>query len=111
MDEQVRVSGSVLQSTQIPYQAGQDFKFYIASAGGYARDAWKKRAYVVYANGRAATTKKYLFFRSHPKVLPGAEIIVPTEPPAKAKVTTVELIGLSSAIASLAGVVIALLRL
>lgn len=111
IDDQVRVSGSVLQSTQIPYIAGKSFRSYISSAGGFSRDAWKRSAYIVYANGRAATTKKFLMFKHYPRVNPGAEIIVPQEPPAKTKISATEFIGISSAIASLAGVVIALLRL
>lgn len=111
IDDQVRVSGSVLQSTQIPYETGKSFKSYISSAGGFSRDAWRRSAYIVYANGRAATTKKFLVFKHYPRVHPGAEIIVPQEPPAKSKVSATEFIGISSAIASLAGVVIALLRL
>jgi hypothetical protein len=111
IDDQVRISGSVLQSTQIPYVAGKSFKSYISSAGGFSRDAWKRSAYIVYANGRAATTKKFLIFKHYPRVNPGAEIIVPQEPPAKSKISATEFIGISSAIASLAGVVIALLRL
>lgn len=110
-DAQVRISGAVLQSTQIPFEPGQHFRSYISSAGGFARDAWRRRAYIVYANGRAATTKYFLGIKNYPRVLPGAEIIVPKEPAARGRISTGEIIGLSSAIASLAGVVIALLRL
>ena len=111
IDDQVRISGSVLQSTQIPYQSGKRFKSYISSAGGFSKDAWKRSSYIVYANGKAATTKKFLVFKHYPKVHPGAEIIVPQEPPAKVKISPTEFIGISSAIASLAAVVITLLRL
>jgi protein involved in polysaccharide export with SLBB domain len=111
IDDQVRISGSVLQSTQIPYQSGKSFKSYISSAGGFSKDAWKRSSYIVYANGKAATTKKFLIFKHYPKVHPGAEIIVPQEPPAKIKISPTEFIGISSAIASLAAVVITLLRL
>jgi protein involved in polysaccharide export with SLBB domain len=111
IDDQVRISGSVLQSTQIPYQSGKSFKSYISSAGGFSKDAWKRSSYIVYANGKAATTKKFLVFKHYPRVHPGAEIIVPQEPPAKSRISATEFIGISSAIASLAGVVIALLRL
>jgi len=111
LDAQVRISGAVLQSTQIPFQKGWNFKSYIYSAGGFSRDAWRKSAYIVYANGRALTTKRFLVFKKYPRVMPGAEIIVPKEPAARGRISTGELIGLSSAIASLAGVVIALMRL
>jgi len=111
LDAQVRVSGAVLQSTQIPYKNGNSFKHYISAAGGYSREAWKKSSYIIYANGKSATTKRFLIFKNYPKVEPGAEIIVPKEPLSKSRLTTGEVVGLSSALASLAGVVIALLRL
>jgi protein involved in polysaccharide export with SLBB domain len=110
-DAQVRVSGAVLQSTQIPFNKGAGFNYYISAAGGYSRDAWRKSAYVIYANGKSATARKFLFIKSYPKVLAGAEIIVPKEPIVRDRLTTAEVVGLSSALASLAGVVIALLRL
>jgi len=111
LDAQVRVSGAVLQSTQIPYENGNSFKQYISAAGGYSREAWKKSSYIIYANGKSAITKRFLIFKNYPKVEPGAEIIVPKEPLSKGRLTTGEVVGLSSALASLAGVVIALLRL
>lgn len=110
-DAQVRVNGSVLQATQIPFEKGLVFSSYISAAGGYARDAWKSRAYIIYANGKSATIKRFLFFKNNPRVEPGAEIIVPKQPLSKGRLTTGEVVGLSSALASLAGVVIALLRL
>jgi protein involved in polysaccharide export with SLBB domain len=106
----VKISGSILQSTQIPYNKDNKFKDYINAAGGYSVDAWKKGAYIVYANGRAASIKRFLFFKSYPKVQPGSEIVVPRNTSSK-KLNAGEIIGLSSALASLAGVVIAILRL
>jgi protein involved in polysaccharide export with SLBB domain len=109
-DGQVKVSGAVLLETQVPYNEKNQFKDYISSAGGYSGVSWVKNSYVVYANGKAATTKRFLFFKSYPKILPGSEIIVPRRPERKG-LSTGEIIGISSALASLAGVVIAILRL
>jgi len=109
-DGQIRVSGAVLLATQVPYQEQNSLKDYINEAGGFAGNAWRKKAYIVYANGKAATTKHFLFFKMYPKVLPGSELVVP-ELPIKRTASTAEVVGLASAIASLAGVVIALLRL
>lgn len=111
LDAQVRVSGAVLQSTQIPFEENKNFRSYIYSAGGFSRDAWRRSAYIVYANGRASTTKRFLGIKNYPRVLPGAEIIVPKELVSRDRISTGEIIGLSSAIASLAGVAIALLKL
>lgn len=109
-DGQVKISGAVLLETQVPFNAKNRFKDYISSAGGYSGDSWNKNSYIVYANGKAATTKRFLFFKSYPEVLPGSEIIIPKKPERKG-LNTGEIIGISSALASLAGVVIAILRL
>lgn len=106
---QVKVSGAVLMATQVPFIASNGLKDYLNAAGGFSSRALRKKTYVVYANGKAATTSHFLFFKSFPKVLPGSEVIVPAKPENK-KASTAEIIGISSAIASLAGVVIALLR-
>lgn len=110
-DAQVRVNGAVLQSTQIPFEPGKRFRGYIFSAGGFSKEAWKKRAYIVYSNGKAKTVRSFLIFRKTPKVKPGSEIIVPKKPLFRGALPFGEMIGISSAIASLAGVVIAILKL
>lgn len=109
-DAQVRVSGEVLLATQVPYQRKNNLRDYISEAGGFSTFALRKKTYVVYANGKAATTKHFLFFKFYPKILPGSELIVPKKPEKKGS-SLGEIIGISSALASLAGVVIALLRL
>jgi protein involved in polysaccharide export with SLBB domain len=109
-DGQIKVSGAVLLTTQVPYSKNNSFGNYITAAGGYSADAIKRKAYIVYANGEAARSSKFLFFTTRPKVKPGSEIIVPKKAEGK-KVSTGELIGISSSIASLAGLIIALLRL
>ena len=108
-DGQVKISGAVLMATQVPYREGNSMKDYLNEAGGFSSRAWRRKAYVVYANGKAATTSHFLFFKSFPKVMPGSEVVVPSKPEVK-KTSTAEMIGISSAIASLAGVVIAILR-
>lgn len=107
---QVIINGSVLLSTQVPYQKGNSLKDYINEAGGFSGDAWKKKAYVVYANGKGATTKHLLFFKFYPSIKPGSEIVVPKKPERRGA-NTGEVIGIASALASLAGVVIAILKL
>ena len=109
-DGQIKVSGAVLLTTQVPFSKNNSFGNYITAAGGYSADAIKRKAYIVYANGEAARSSKFLFFTFRPKVKPGSEIIVPKKEQGK-KVSTGELIGISSSIASLAGLIIALLRL
>ena len=109
-DGQIKVGGAVLLTTQVPYSKNNSFGNYITAAGGYSADAIKRKAYIVYANGEASRSKKFLFFTTRPKVRAGSEIVVPKKAEGK-KVSTGELIGISSSIASLAGLIIALLRL
>jgi protein involved in polysaccharide export with SLBB domain len=107
---QVRISGSVLFPTQIPYNEKYYVKDYISSAGGVSESGKKNKIYIVYANGKAATTHGFLFFKNYPTVKPGTEIIVPAKEERK-PFSTAEFIGIASALASLAGVVIAILRM
>ena len=109
-DAQIKVSGSVLLTTQVPYRQKNSFKDYISDAGGFAAEAWKRKAYIVYANGRAATTKHFLFFKAYPIVKPGSEIVVPKKAERKGS-SALEMISMASAVASLAGVLIAITKL
>jgi len=109
---QVRVNGEVLFPTQIPYIEKYSLKDYVSAAGGFSQNAVKRKAYVLYANGKAASASKFLFFRSYPKVYPGAEIVIPPHiDKKKNKLSTAEVIGLTSAAASIAGIVIAILNI
>jgi protein involved in polysaccharide export with SLBB domain len=108
-DGQVKISGAVLLETQVPFEIKNNLKDYISSAGGYSGDSWKKNTYVVYPNGKAATAKHFLFFKSYPKIRPGSEIVVPKKPERKG-LSTGEIVGISSALASLAVAVTAILR-
>ncbi len=105
----VKISGSVLFPTQIPYNKDYSVRDYISSAGGIAQNGKRNKIYVVYANGKAATNRGFLFFKSKPVIKPGAEVIVP-EKEERRKISPTEFIGLSSALASMAGLVIAILR-
>jgi protein involved in polysaccharide export with SLBB domain len=54
--------------------------YYIASAGGYGENPWKKRINVKYQNGKIKATKNFLFFRKYPKVTEGSIVTVPKKP-------------------------------
>jgi protein involved in polysaccharide export with SLBB domain len=109
-DAQIKISGAVLLTTQVPYRPENSLKNYISDAGGFAAEAWKRKTYIVYANGRAATAKHFLFFKYYPKVKPGSEIVVPKKAERKGG-SALELISMASAVASLAGVIIAIIKL
>ena len=107
--ESVKVVGNVLLNSEIPYQSGRGFNYYINAVGGIDFKGWKQRAYIIYPNGKAAVTKHFLFFRSYPTVMPGSQIVIP-EKPEKPKTNATEIISIASVLASLAGVIIAIIR-
>lgn len=108
-DGQVKISGAVLLEAQIPFKEKVTLREYISSAGGYSSDAWKKNTYIVYANGKAATSKRFLFFKSYPKVLPGSEIVVPKKPTKKGA-SAAEILGFTTGLASLAAIIVTVLK-
>nr|WP_298659742.1 SLBB domain-containing protein [uncultured Flavobacterium sp.] len=105
----VVVSGNVMFDTEVPYKKGKSLKYYLKNAGGTSDKGWLKKVYVVHANGSASSSSSFLGFKSYPKILPGSKIIVP-EKPEKSKMTTGEIIGISSILTSLAGILLAVFK-
>ena len=75
--ETVSIKGGVLYPVSVRFEPGISFKEYINRAGGFSTRAIKNKSYVLQANGRVQRVKTVLFFKSYPKVEPGAEIFVP----------------------------------
>ena len=100
-NEGVKVTGNVLLTSEIPYRSGKGFKYYINAVGGIDSKGWKKKAYIIYPNGKADVTKSFLFFRSYPNVTPDSQIVVPEKPETK-KMSTGEWVGIGSVLTSLA---------
>ncbi|WP_417939605.1 SLBB domain-containing protein [Flavobacterium sp. RS13.1] len=101
LNEGVKVTGSVLLNSEIPYRNGKGFRYYINAVGGVDNKGWKKKAYIIYPNGKAAVTGSFLFFRSYPKVTPDSQIVVPEKPETK-KMSTGEWVSIGSVLTSLA---------
>jgi protein involved in polysaccharide export with SLBB domain len=108
-NEGVKVTGNVLLTSEIPYDKGKGFRYYLDAVGGVDAKGWKKKAYIIYPNGMADVASSFLFFRNYPKVTPGSQIIVP-EKPVVNKMSTGEFVSIAGVLASLAGVIIAILR-
>ena len=106
----VRISGQVLFPTRVVYREKMNLKDYLGRAGGLTDNARRGKIYVLYPNGNAARTSHFLFFRSYPKVTSGSEIIVPKKHEIeRRRLSTGEIIGISTAITSFAGVLLSLL--
>ncbi|MHC0442765.1 SLBB domain-containing protein [Flavobacterium sp. 3-210] len=100
-NEGVKVTGNVLLTSEIPYRSGKGFKYYINAVGGADSKGWKKKAYIIYPNGKAAVTQSFLFFRSYPTVEPDSQIVVPEKPETK-RMSTGEWVSIGSVLTSLA---------
>ncbi len=75
--ETVRLRGHLLNPTTLRHQKNKTTKFYINNAGGFKARADKSKTYVIYPNGEARATKKFLFFNIYPQIVAGSEIRVP----------------------------------
>lgn len=96
----VEVSGEVLSPTLIRYDKRNTFLDYVRGSGGFSETAKKSRSYVVYANGKIKSTKNFLFFKSYPKVTPGAIILVPKKGE-RQKMSLQEVLGITTGLSTL----------
>jgi protein involved in polysaccharide export with SLBB domain len=104
----VRLSGALLYPVTVRYEKGKNLKGYVGNAGGFAQNARRNKAYVMYANGSVDRTKSFIGIKNYPKLEPGAEIIIPQKSE-KEKISPQQAISTSSAIASLALVLVSLI--
>jgi protein involved in polysaccharide export with SLBB domain len=104
-NESVKVTGFVLLTSEIPYNKGRGFGYYLDAVGGIDAKGWKKKAYVIYPNGKAAVSSTFFFIRTYPKVLPGSQIVVPEKPETK-RMSTGEWVSIGSVITSIALLVV-----
>ena len=105
----VKVTGEVLNPNSIVYSRGKGLKQYIRGAGGFTSSARKGGIYVRYANGAVAGQSSFLFFKGNPTIKPGAEILVPKRAP-REKLTAQSWIGIGTSLASVAAIIVSLLR-
>ncbi|RVU23636.1 sugar transporter [Sandaracinomonas limnophila] len=112
INETIKVTGGVQNNVYLSYNKSKSVRNYLSEAGGVTDLAIKKEIYVKNQNGKSAQVKRFLFFKSYPKVYAGAEIVVPEYPKDKKKgLTTGEAIGLASSLTSVSIAIISLIRI
>ena len=74
-DNTVRIAGAVMVPNTVVYTEGNSFKDYLSQAGGYANNARKRSAFIVYMNGQVAEVKG----SGRKQIEPGCQIIVPAK--------------------------------
>lgn len=92
----VKINGEVHFPNTVSYIKGKRARYYIDQAGGYSNNARRCKKYIIYANGKVAPG-------CTGKIEPGCEIVVPSRPERKVN-NTAQWVAVSSATASLAGV-------
>ena len=93
----VKVNGAVMYANTVAYEKGKRASYYIDQAGGYASDAVKSHAYIIYMNGCVAQV-------SHgARVMPGCEIVVPAK--LKRKMSMAETMSLGTSMSSIAAMI------
>ena len=102
----ITLSGEVIKSSIVKYKAS-GLRSYLNKAGINSNGS-KKEILVIYPNKDIRATKNFLFFKKYPKITPGSEILVGRKPE-RAKISTQELIGISSGLSTLVIVLSSLL--
>lgn len=105
----VSMSGAVLHPVTMTYRPNAGVRRYISGAGGFADNARRNKVYVIYPNGSVDRTRNFVLFNSYPNVEPGSEIVVPLKPERQQR-SLQETIAISSAITSLALVIVTLIN-
>ena len=93
----VKINGAVMFANTVAYEKGKKPSYYIDQAGGFAADALKSKAYIIYMNGKVAKL-------SHgAKVQPGCEIVIPAK--LKRKMSTAEMMSMGTSMSSIAAMI------
>ncbi|WP_024990421.1 SLBB domain-containing protein [Segatella albensis] len=98
----VKISGDVMYPNTVSYIEGKPVNYYINEAGGYSARAKKSKTFIVYQNGKVSVKGKN-------KIEPGCEIIVPSKPK-KTPMSLTGILSIGTTLASLATVIVALLK-
>lgn len=93
----VKINGSVMYANTVAYEKGKSIASYIDEAGGFASDANKSKAYIIYMNGKVAKVGHGA------KAQPGCEIVVPSK--MKRKMTVAETMSMGSSLSSIAAMI------
>jgi protein involved in polysaccharide export with SLBB domain len=107
----VKVSGEVYNPTLLAYENNSSAKYYIKRSGSFTSNARKTSVFVIYPDGRAKAVEKFLWFKNYPAVTPRSEVYVPSKSRDNKKgFGPGEWIAISSIIASLATMVVAVVN-
>ena len=100
----IKISGEVNQPISVKYKKGENLNYYIKKAGGYTDMAKTNAVYSIHMNGAVSELSKL----SSKNITPGCEIVVPSKRISK-KMSTAEVVSITSATATLATMIVTLI--
>ena len=92
----VKINGAVMLPNTVAYKDKKSVKYYISQAGGFANNARKSRAFIIYMNGQVAKVKG----SGRNMIEPGCEIVVPIKDK-NGRMNFQTILGIASSIGSL----------
>lgn len=93
----VKINGAVMYPNTVAFTKGKSARYYINAAGGFAQNARKSGAYIIYMNGVVARVSQGA------KIEPGCEIVVPSK--LKHRMSVAETMSLGTGMASIAAMI------
>ena len=92
----VKINGAVMLPNTVAYKDKKSVKYYISQAGGFANNARKSRAFIIYMNGQVAKVKG----SGRNMIEPGCEIVVAIKDK-NGRMNFQKILGIASSIGSL----------
>lgn len=106
MNNVVRISGGVYVPTATSFDEKYKWKDYVSAAGGFTKQARKRKIYAIYMNGKIASRGR------HFKMEPGMELVVPEKKESEnRRMTATEIAAIASSTSSVAAMIIAIMNL
>lgn len=104
--ETVQTFGALNIPKQMIYTDGMTVVEAVNASGGFNTNAYRRKTYVIYANGKVKKTNKFLFVKFYPKLKRGAEVYVPLKPASK-RLTPTEIFSLTGTFISMTALIFA----
>lgn len=105
----VKIGGEVLNPIVVTWTKKMSAKKYVSMAGGFSSKAKKGKTYVVYPDGHAEATGRFLWFKHYPKVDAGCEVMVPAKPE-RDGMSPSQIVSLSSSVLTMVVVILNLAK-
>ena len=101
LNNTVKIDGAVQMPTTVSYKKGMKKSDLVNAAGGYAKRAYKRKAYIVYMNGRVSKLRRFT------TIEPGSQVFIPKKDKKEGQLQQIMSISTSAASLGMMGVSIA----